>query len=59
MEKHDMNVSDLMRKADIAYTTAHRLYTGNGDSVSYEVLNSICKLFNVQVKDILEYVPDE
>jgi len=59
MSANGWNVSDLMRKANIAYTTAHRLSKGMGDSISFEVLNSICEVFDVQVKDILEYVPDK
>jgi len=59
MRKKDWNVSDLMRKANVAYTTAHRLSKGEGDSISFEVLNSLCKIFDVQVKDVLEYVPDK
>ena len=58
MQKKDWNVSDLMRKANVAYKTAHRLSKGEGDSISFEVLNSLCKIFDVQVKDVLEYVPD-
>jgi len=59
MQKKDWNVSDLMRKANVAYKTAHRLSKGEGDSISFEVLNSLCKIFDVQVKDVLEYVPDK
>lgn len=59
MEKKGWNVSDLMRKANVAYTTANRLYKGGGDSISFDVLSSLCKLFDVEVEDILEYVPDE
>ena len=59
MEKKGWNISDLMHKAEIAYGTAHRLSKGQADKISMEVLNSLCKNFNVQVKDILEYVPDE
>ena len=59
MLKKDWNVSDLMGKANVAYKTAHRLSKGEGDSISFEVLNSLCKIFDVQVKDVLEYVPDK
>jgi putative transcriptional regulator len=58
MEVKGWNVSDLMRKANIAYTTANRLYRGGGDAISFDVLNSLCEIFEVQVEDILEYVPD-
>ena len=57
MKKKGYNVSDLMRNANIAYKTAHRLSKGEGDSISFEVLESLCKLFEVRVEDVLEFVP--
>lgn len=59
MTKKGLNITDLMRQANIAYTTAHRISKGKADSISFEVLNSLCEVFNVQVKDILEYIPDQ
>jgi putative transcriptional regulator len=58
MRKKGLNVTDLMRQANIAYPTAHRLSKGLGNAITFDVLESLCKLFEVQVKDILEYVPD-
>jgi len=59
MKKKGLSITDLMRQANIAYTTAHRISKGKADSISFEVLNSLCEVFDVQVKDILEYVPDK
>ncbi len=59
MNKRGLSITDLMRQANIAYTTAHRISKGKADSISFEVLNSLCEVFDVQVKDILEYVPDK
>jgi Predicted transcriptional regulator len=59
MEKKRWNISDLMRKANIGYTTAYRLSKGKAGYVTFDVLNSLCETFDVQVKDILEYVPDK
>lgn len=59
MNKKGLSITDLMRQANIAYTTAHRISKGKADSISFEVLNSLCEVFNVQVKDILEYIPDK
>ena len=58
MKRKGLNTTDLMRKANIAYGTALRLSKGEGDAITFEVLGSLCKLFEVQVKDVLEYVPD-
>jgi len=59
MDKKGLSITDLMRQANIAYTTAHRISKGKADSISFEVLNSLCEVFDVQVKDILEYIPDK
>lgn len=59
MNAKGWNASDLMRKGNVAYKTALRLSKGKGDSISFEVLNSLCEIFEVKVQDILEYVPDK
>ena len=59
LKKHGMNATDLMRKANIAYVTAHRLSKGNGTAISFDVLESLCSIFNVQVGEVLEYIPDK
>jgi putative transcriptional regulator len=59
LKKHGMNATDMSRKANIAYATAYRLSKGKGSAISFDVLNALCKLFNAQVQDILEYVPDK
>ena len=59
INKKGLSITDLMRQANIAYTTAHRISKGKADSISFEVLNSLCEVFDVQVKDILEYTPDK
>jgi putative transcriptional regulator len=59
MENKKWNISDLMRKANIGYTTAHRLSKGKAGYVTFDVLNSLCKAFNVEVGEILEYIPDK
>ena len=57
LKKKELNATDLMRKGNIAYGTALRLSKGEGDGITFEVLESLCKLFEVKVEDILEYVP--
>lgn len=59
MEQKGLNITDLMRQANIAYTTAHRIVKGKNKSISYEILSTLCEIFDVQVGDILEYVPDK
>lgn len=59
MKKKGMNATDLMRRANIAYVTALRLSKGEAQAISFDVLEALCKLFEVKVEDILEYVPEK
>lgn len=58
LKERGKNATDLMRDARIAYTTALRLSKGEGDGMSFAVLDRLCAFFNVRVEDIIEYVPD-
>ncbi len=59
MNAKGWTITDLMRNAKIAYTTAHHLVKGSPTGISFEVLSSLCEVFDVEIKDILEYVPDK
>ncbi len=59
LEQKGWNATDLMRKANIAYGTALRLAKGEAEGMSFEVLGSLCDLFNVPVEEILEYIPEQ
>jgi len=59
LKKKGWNATDLMRKANIAYATALRLSKDDGDGITFEVLDSLCLLLEVQVYDVLEYIPDK
>ncbi|MCK4782872.1 MAG: helix-turn-helix transcriptional regulator [Desulfobacteraceae bacterium] len=59
LKKNDMNATDLMRQANIAYATALRLSKGKGTGISFEVLESLCKLFDIDVGEVIEFVPDD
>jgi len=55
LKERDLNATDLMRKANIAYATAYRLSKGQGTAISFDVLSSLCDFFEVPVEEILEY----
>lgn len=59
MKEKGYNATDLMRKADIAYGTALRLSKGEAEAISFVVLESLCKLFDVRVEDVIEFFPDK
>ena len=58
LKERDLNATDLMRKANIAYATAYRLSKGQGTAISFDVLDSLCRFFDVPVEGILEYQQD-
>lgn len=58
MKQKGWNATDLMRKGNVAYATALRLSKGEAEAMSFEVLESLCKLFEVRVEDVLEYVTE-
>ena len=55
LKERDLNATDLMRKANIAYATAYRLSKGQGTAISFDVLDALCKFFEAPVQEILEY----
>ena len=57
MKQKGWNATDLMRKGNIAYATALRLSKGEAEAMSFEVLESLCSLFDVAVSEVLEYIP--
>ena len=59
LQKTGLNATDMMREGRVAYGTALRLSKGSATGITFDVLESLCKLFDVQVSDILEYVPDD
>ena len=58
MKAKGCNATDLMRYANIAYGTASRLSKGEAEAISFEVLESLCRLFGVRVEDVIEYVEE-
>ena len=58
LKERGLNATDLMRKANIAYATAYRLSKGQGTAISFDVLDALCKFFEVSIDEVLEYLPD-
>lgn len=54
-----MSIATLARLSDVPYTSLFELYHGRAKRVDLKTLNSICRALNVQIGDILEYVPDQ
>jgi putative transcriptional regulator len=59
MGKHRMSMRGLAEASGLSYNTARRLYRGDVDMVKLTTLSTLCKLFDVGIQEVLEYVPDE
>ena len=52
-----MNKSQLREMAHISTNAVAKL--GKNEPVAMETLDKICKVFNCEICDLLEYVPEE
>ena len=54
------SVAELSRRVDVSRETLRKIYNGERlETVSFEIVIKLCKFFQCQVKDIIEYIPDE
>ena len=57
--KHKMTRKQLAEKADIRPNTVSNLYDETIQRFDKTMLNNLCKVFDCEISDILEYVPDD
>lgn len=55
LDREERSLNWVATKTDIAYTTLHKFNSNKTTSVSYNVLDKICKLFKCKVEDIVQY----
>jgi putative transcriptional regulator len=58
LAKRKMSVTELAEKVGITLANISVLKNGRAKAVRFSTLNEICRAFNCQVGDLLEYVPD-
>ncbi len=54
-----MSIKDFTRGSGINYSSAHQMYHGRTNRYDTVVLDKACGFLNIQVGDLLVYVPDE
>ncbi len=59
MGKYKMKQKDLARLTGLYPVTVAGLYHERINQIGFETLEKLCKAFDCQVGDILEYVPDD
>ena len=55
----EMTQMQLSMETDIRQPTISAMCTGKAKHIPVDVLNKLCKAFNCQPGDLLEYRPDE
>lgn len=57
--KHKMNQKSLANITSIRPATISKMYYEECKRLDISQLNRICKAFNCEISDLLEYIPDE
>ncbi len=50
---------DIAAESQLPLSTVNGLITGRAGRVDFRTLNRLCRYFNVQPGELLEYIPDE
>ena len=58
LDREDRSLNWVASKTGIAYSTLHKLNNNNTTSISFNTIDKLCKLFNCNTIDIIEYIND-
>ncbi len=50
---------DIAAESELPLSTVNGLITGRAGRVDFRTLNRLCRYFNVQPGELLEYIPDD
>lgn len=54
------SVSALAEKVDLSRETLRKIYNGTKlETLNLETIVKLCKFFNCQIQDLIEYIPDD
>ena len=57
--KNKMTQSSLAKQANITPATVSKMYYEEIKRIDIKHLNNICKVFNCEISELLEYIPDK
>ena len=57
--KHKMTQSALAKQANIRPATVSKMYYEEVKRIDVKHLNNICKVFDCEISELLEYIPDK
>lgn len=58
LDERERTIAWVNTKTGIAVSTLHKFNKNGTTSVSYDTLDKLCKLFDVEVQDIIQYTKD-
>ncbi len=58
-EGRRINLQEIADQTGIHRTTLSKLQSPTGHNTTTENLNSLCKYFECDIQDLIEYVPEE
>lgn len=58
MGQHKMKITDVANETGMNRSTVTSLYKETASRIELETIDKLCVLFNCQVSDLLEWVPD-
>lgn len=59
LKERERNLKWLATKADITYSTLYNFANGKTTAVSYNVLEKLIEVLNVNIGDLIEIVKDD
>lgn len=57
--KNKMTQASLAKQANIRPATVSKMYYEEIKRIDVKHLNNICKVFNCEISELLEYIPDK
>lgn len=57
--KHKMTQSALAKQTNIRPATISKMYYEEVKRIDVKHLNNICKVFDCEISELLEYIPDK
>lgn len=58
MAKHKMNIKDVHERTGMSRTTISKLYNETSSTISFETIESLCKLFDCTIDELL-YIEEQ
>jgi len=55
----DKSIYWLAQETGVSYPTLFKIYKGKTTSISFDVLDKICKTLDCNLTDIIDYVPNK